>query len=69
MARRYGDNTGAVDRAAKKASQIARSGQATVDPTRLSARTLEQIVRDSTKNTPLSRAAAAELARRGPLGK
>lgn len=57
-------NQSAVDRAAKNASRIARSGKAKVDVKNLSMRTLEQIVADSTKNTPLSRKAALELARR-----
>lgn len=54
---------------ARKVSELARSGRASVDVTRISAQSLEQIVRDSTKNTPLSRAAATELAKRGPTGR
>jgi CII-binding regulator of phage lambda lysogenization HflD len=58
-----------IDRSARKVSQLARSGKAKVDVTRISATSLEQIVRDSTKNTSLARAAATELVRRGPHGK
>ena len=63
MARRNQDG---IDRSARKVSEIARSGKAQVDVGRISSRSLEQIVEDSRKNTPLAKKAAIELAKRGP---
>ena len=59
-------NQDGIDRAARKVSELARSGKAQVDVGRISTRSLEQIVQDSKHNSPLSRKAATELAKRGP---